>query len=140
MKAWFAMHPPLALALFIVDLESFTFLNASYCPVLKQLQASSLKRFYFSQEDGERDRLTQTCHKSQSFRLSLLGIAVVSTGVNFSHKDSQFLAGCASSILGQVLDSWGVLSVSLPLVPDLSLLQPMGPCDGCSWQLMSKPQ
>ena len=53
MKAWFALHAPHSLALFIVDLESFTFLNTSYCPVLKQLQATNLKRFYFSQAEGE---------------------------------------------------------------------------------------
>ncbi|GJP32780.1 hypothetical protein CLOM_g17377 [Closterium sp. NIES-68] len=51
MQAWFALHPPLHLALEITAVEALAFLNASYCPVLRQLQAKALKHFYFTQHD-----------------------------------------------------------------------------------------
>lgn len=76
MKAWFAMHPPVKrggsaeaegteqsvtgagqrLAVEIRTVESFPFLNASYCPVLKQLQAASLRWYYFSAKEGDLKR------------------------------------------------------------------------------------
>ncbi|CAI5993362.1 unnamed protein product [Closterium sp. NIES-65] len=51
MQAWFALHPPAHVAVEITSVESLAFLNASYCPVLRQLQAKALKKFYFSQHD-----------------------------------------------------------------------------------------
>ncbi|CAI5519165.1 unnamed protein product [Closterium sp. Naga37s-1] len=51
MQAWFALHPPAHVAVEISSVESLAFLNASYCPVLRQLQAKALKKFYFSQHD-----------------------------------------------------------------------------------------
>ncbi|CAI5489731.1 unnamed protein product [Closterium sp. Naga37s-1] len=54
MRTWFALHPPGKMALEIKAVEHFTFLNASYCPVLQQLQAAALKTYYFSQhEEGK---------------------------------------------------------------------------------------
>ncbi|CAI5470710.1 unnamed protein product [Closterium sp. Yama58-4] len=53
MRAWFALHPPGKMALEIKAVEHYSFLNASYCPVLQQLQATSLKAFYFSQQAAE---------------------------------------------------------------------------------------
>ncbi|GJP82963.1 hypothetical protein CLOP_g13180 [Closterium sp. NIES-67] len=53
MRAWFALHPPGEMAVEIKAVEHFPFLNASYCPVLQQLQATSLKAFYFSQQAAE---------------------------------------------------------------------------------------
>ncbi|CAI5493602.1 unnamed protein product [Closterium sp. Naga37s-1] len=53
MRAWFALHPPGKMALEIKAVEQYSFLNASYCPVLQQLQATSLKAFYFSQQAAE---------------------------------------------------------------------------------------
>ncbi|CAI5461897.1 unnamed protein product, partial [Closterium sp. Yama58-4] len=54
MRTWFALHPPGKMALEIKAVEQYTFLNASYCPVLQQLQAAALKSYYFSQhEEGK---------------------------------------------------------------------------------------
>eukprot|EP00897_Mesotaenium_endlicherianum_P000962 jgi/Mesen1/10867/ME000093S10376 len=49
MEAWFALHPPGAAALEIQAVEEYTWLNASYVPVLKQLNSDSMKNYYFGQ-------------------------------------------------------------------------------------------
>lgn len=47
MEAWFALHPPGAAALEIHAVEEYTWLNASYCPVMRQLASESMKNYYF---------------------------------------------------------------------------------------------
>uniref|UniRef100_A0ACD5UWE5 Uncharacterized protein n=1 Tax=Avena sativa TaxID=4498 RepID=A0ACD5UWE5_AVESA len=48
MKAWFAMHDYRGAIVEIQKVEDFTWLNASYVPVLKQLQDAATQNFYFS--------------------------------------------------------------------------------------------
>ncbi|XP_073016542.1 probable galacturonosyltransferase 10 isoform X1 [Primulina eburnea] len=48
MKAWFTMNSFLGVTIDVQKIEDFTWLNASYVPVLKQLQDSETKSYYFS--------------------------------------------------------------------------------------------
>uniref|UniRef100_A0ACD5UG73 Uncharacterized protein n=1 Tax=Avena sativa TaxID=4498 RepID=A0ACD5UG73_AVESA len=48
MKAWFAMNDYRGAIVEIQKVEDFTWLNASYVPVLKQLQDAATQNFYFS--------------------------------------------------------------------------------------------
>lgn len=47
MEAWFALHPPGLASLEIHAVEEYTWLNASYCPVMRQLASESMKNYYF---------------------------------------------------------------------------------------------
>lgn len=47
MKAWFALNDFKGVAIEIQHVESFTWLNATYVPVLKQLQDTETKSYYF---------------------------------------------------------------------------------------------
>ena len=56
MKTWFALNDFKGVAIEIRNVESFTFLNATYVPVLKQLQDAATQSYYFrsnSQGGGE---------------------------------------------------------------------------------------
>ncbi|KAG8043200.1 hypothetical protein GUJ93_ZPchr0119g33229 [Zizania palustris] len=48
MKAWFALNDYRGATVEIQKVEDFTWLNASYVPVLKQLQNAATQNFYFS--------------------------------------------------------------------------------------------
>lgn len=48
MKAWFAMNDFRGVTVDVRKFEDFTWLNASYVPVLKQLQDSETQSYYFS--------------------------------------------------------------------------------------------
>ncbi|GJP37398.1 hypothetical protein CLOM_g21806 [Closterium sp. NIES-68] len=71
MRTWFALHPPGKMALEIKAVEQYTFLNASYCPVLQQLQAAALKSYYFSQHESEGKAKTAVKFKNPKY-LSML--------------------------------------------------------------------
>ncbi|CAK9228692.1 unnamed protein product [Sphagnum troendelagicum] len=47
MKMWFLANPPGAATMEVQNVDDFKWLNASYCPVLHQLQSSAMKNFYF---------------------------------------------------------------------------------------------
>ncbi|GBG77506.1 hypothetical protein CBR_g23951 [Chara braunii] len=47
MQTWFADNPPGDATLEIQNIDDFTWLNASYCPVLKQLKDESTKDYFF---------------------------------------------------------------------------------------------
>ncbi|CAN6479625.1 unnamed protein product [Victoria cruziana] len=47
MRMWFIANPPGNAAIQIQNLDEFTWLNASYSPVLMQLRSSSMKDYYF---------------------------------------------------------------------------------------------
>ncbi|KAJ9550571.1 hypothetical protein OSB04_014616 [Centaurea solstitialis] len=55
MKAWFAMNKFREVTVDVQKFEDFSWLNASYVPVLKQLQDSDTKNYYFSgtNDDGK---------------------------------------------------------------------------------------
>ncbi|XP_010689639.1 probable galacturonosyltransferase 10 isoform X1 [Beta vulgaris subsp. vulgaris] len=48
MKAWFSMNDFRGVTVEVQKIEEFSWLNASYVPVLKQLQDSDTKNYYFS--------------------------------------------------------------------------------------------
>ncbi|KAF7139831.1 hypothetical protein RHSIM_Rhsim06G0192800 [Rhododendron simsii] len=48
MKAWFSMNTFRGLTIEVQNFEAFSWLNASYVPVLKQLQDSDTQNYYFS--------------------------------------------------------------------------------------------
>lgn len=52
MKTWFAVNDFKGVAIEIRNVESFTFLNATYVPVLKQLQYAETQRYYFRSTQG----------------------------------------------------------------------------------------
>ncbi|XP_022860046.1 probable galacturonosyltransferase 10 [Olea europaea var. sylvestris] len=54
MKAWFAMNSFKGVTVDVQKIEEFTWLNASYVPVLKQLQDSDTQNYYFSGSSGDR--------------------------------------------------------------------------------------
>eukprot|EP01018_Ginkgo_biloba_P003825 Gb_31230 [translate_table: standard] len=47
MRMWFLANPPGNATIGIQNIDEFTWLNSSYCPVLRQLQSASTKEFYF---------------------------------------------------------------------------------------------
>jgi alpha-1,4-galacturonosyltransferase len=47
MKMWFLANPPGAATMEVQNVDDFKWLNASYSPVLHQLQSSAMKNFYF---------------------------------------------------------------------------------------------
>ncbi|KAI9086827.1 hypothetical protein K1719_031421 [Acacia pycnantha] len=55
MKAWFAMNDFRGVTVEVQKFEDFSWLNASYVPVLKQLQDSEIQNYYFSgnSDDGK---------------------------------------------------------------------------------------
>nr|GLL17765.1 probable galacturonosyltransferase 10 [Ipomoea trifida]GMC47534.1 probable galacturonosyltransferase 10 [Ipomoea batatas]GMC53548.1 probable galacturonosyltransferase 10 [Ipomoea batatas]GMC53798.1 probable galacturonosyltransferase 10 [Ipomoea batatas] len=53
MKAWFSMNSFHGVTVEVQKFEDFTWLNASYVPVLKQLQDSDTQNYYFSGSHGD---------------------------------------------------------------------------------------
>lgn len=53
MKAWFAMNSFGGVTVDVQKIEDFHWLNASYVPVLKQLQSSDTQSYYFSGSGGD---------------------------------------------------------------------------------------
>lgn len=47
MKMWFLVNPPAGSTIQVQNVDDFTWLNASYCPVLRQLESSRMKEYYF---------------------------------------------------------------------------------------------
>lgn len=47
MKMWFLAHPPGNASIQVQNIDDFKWLNASYCPVLRQLQSAAMKEYYF---------------------------------------------------------------------------------------------
>ncbi|CAI7907308.1 unnamed protein product [Closterium sp. NIES-54] len=47
MKSWFLFNPPKEATIEVQSVDDFTWLNSSYCPVLRQLESASMKDYYF---------------------------------------------------------------------------------------------
>uniref|UniRef100_A0A5B7BPM4 Hexosyltransferase n=1 Tax=Davidia involucrata TaxID=16924 RepID=A0A5B7BPM4_DAVIN len=47
MKMWFIVNPPASAAIQVENVDDFTWLNSSYCPVLHQLESARIKEYYF---------------------------------------------------------------------------------------------
>lgn len=47
MKMWFLVNPPANAAIKVENVDDFTWLNSSYCPVLRQLESSRMIEYYF---------------------------------------------------------------------------------------------
>lgn len=47
MKMWFLENPPAGDSVEVMNVDDFKWLNSSYCPVLRQLETSRMKEFYF---------------------------------------------------------------------------------------------
>ncbi|XP_065864809.1 polygalacturonate 4-alpha-galacturonosyltransferase isoform X2 [Euphorbia lathyris] len=47
MNMWFLLNPPGKATLHVQNIDEFKFLNASYCPVLRQLNSTAMKEYYF---------------------------------------------------------------------------------------------
>lgn len=47
MQAWFALNPPGPAAVQVQNIASFTWLNADYSPVMRQLQDAATQSYYF---------------------------------------------------------------------------------------------
>ncbi|XP_008794738.2 probable galacturonosyltransferase 4 isoform X2 [Phoenix dactylifera] len=55
MKMWFLSNPPGKAAIHVQNIEEFTWLNASYSPVLKQLGSQSMIDYYFRTHHANSD-------------------------------------------------------------------------------------
>ncbi|XP_047314951.1 polygalacturonate 4-alpha-galacturonosyltransferase-like [Impatiens glandulifera] len=44
---WFLLNPPRKATIHVENVDEFKWLNSSYCPVLRQLESSSMKEYYF---------------------------------------------------------------------------------------------
>ena len=51
MKMWFLANPPVAATVNVENIDDFKWLNASYCPVLRQLRTASMKEYYFKADN-----------------------------------------------------------------------------------------
>ncbi|XP_019167038.1 PREDICTED: probable galacturonosyltransferase 3 isoform X1 [Ipomoea nil] len=47
MKTWFLANPPAGATIQVENVDDFTWLNASYCPVLRQLESARMIEYYF---------------------------------------------------------------------------------------------
>ncbi|KAL7156304.1 hypothetical protein ABFS83_02G000700 [Erythranthe nasuta] len=47
MKMWFLVNAPVGAAIQVQNVDDFTWLNSSYCPVLRQLESSRMIEYYF---------------------------------------------------------------------------------------------
>ncbi|XP_071921955.1 probable galacturonosyltransferase 3 isoform X1 [Coffea arabica] len=47
MKMWFLVNPPAGAVIQVENVDEFTWLNSSYCPVLRQLESAKMKDYYF---------------------------------------------------------------------------------------------
>ncbi|KAH7297537.1 hypothetical protein KP509_25G000900 [Ceratopteris richardii] len=47
MKMWFLANPPGKATIDVQNIDDFTWLNSSYCPVLRQLESAAMKEYYF---------------------------------------------------------------------------------------------
>ncbi|CAL1399314.1 unnamed protein product [Linum trigynum] len=47
MKMWFIVNPPAQATIEVQNIDDFTWLNSSYCSVLRQLESSRVKEYYF---------------------------------------------------------------------------------------------
>ncbi|KAK6118698.1 hypothetical protein DH2020_047555 [Rehmannia glutinosa] len=47
MKMWFQVNAPLGAAIQVQNVDDFTWLNSSYCPVLRQLESARMIEYYF---------------------------------------------------------------------------------------------
>ncbi|XP_024530024.1 polygalacturonate 4-alpha-galacturonosyltransferase isoform X2 [Selaginella moellendorffii] len=47
MKMWFLDNPPGNATIHVQNIDDFTWLNSSYCPVLRQLESAAMKDYYF---------------------------------------------------------------------------------------------
>ncbi|KAM0942126.1 putative polygalacturonate 4-alpha-galacturonosyltransferase [Dioscorea sansibarensis] len=47
MKMWFIAHSPSPATIHVESIDHFKWLNSSYCSVLRQMESSSLRQFYF---------------------------------------------------------------------------------------------
>ncbi|XP_050237525.1 polygalacturonate 4-alpha-galacturonosyltransferase [Mercurialis annua] len=47
MNMWFLLNPPGKAAIHVENVDDFKWLNASYCPVLRQLESAAMKDYYF---------------------------------------------------------------------------------------------
>ena len=48
---WFLANPPVAATVNVENIDDFKWLNASYCPVLRQLRTASMKEYYFKADN-----------------------------------------------------------------------------------------
>ena len=55
MRMWFLANPPGKASIQVQNIEEFTWLNASYSPVLKQLGSQSMIDYYFRAHRGNSD-------------------------------------------------------------------------------------
>ncbi|KAL6963595.1 putative galacturonosyltransferase 3 [Sarracenia purpurea var. burkii] len=46
-KMWFLANPPAGAVIQVENVDDFTWLNSSYCPVLRQLESARIKEYYF---------------------------------------------------------------------------------------------
>ncbi|CAN4112626.1 unnamed protein product [Withania somnifera] len=47
MKMWFLVNPPAPATIHVENVDDFTWLNSSYCPVLRQLESARMIEYYF---------------------------------------------------------------------------------------------
>ncbi|WOG87857.1 hypothetical protein DCAR_0207089 [Daucus carota subsp. sativus] len=47
MRMWFLVNPPGGATIEVKNVDAFTWLNSSYCPVLRQLESARMRDYYF---------------------------------------------------------------------------------------------
>ncbi|XP_047323684.1 probable galacturonosyltransferase 3 [Impatiens glandulifera] len=47
MRMWFLVNPPPGVSIQVENVDDFSWLNSSYCPVLRQLESARVKEYYF---------------------------------------------------------------------------------------------
>ncbi|XP_023762926.1 polygalacturonate 4-alpha-galacturonosyltransferase [Lactuca sativa] len=50
MNMWFLLNPPGKSTIHVENVDEFKWLNSSYCPVLRQLESSAMKEYYFKSD------------------------------------------------------------------------------------------
>ncbi|XP_074357631.1 putative galacturonosyltransferase 3 [Apium graveolens] len=48
MRMWFLVNPPASAAIEVKNVDEFTWLNSSYCTVLRQLESARMREYYFN--------------------------------------------------------------------------------------------
>ncbi|TYI69533.1 hypothetical protein E1A91_D08G161900v1 [Gossypium mustelinum] len=71
MNMWFLLNPPGKATINVETVDEFKWLNSSYCPVLRQLETSAMKEYYFKADNPTKSASSNLKYRNPKY-LSML--------------------------------------------------------------------
>ncbi|KAB2017409.1 hypothetical protein ES319_D08G161400v1 [Gossypium barbadense] len=71
MNMWFLLNPPGKATINVENVDEFKWLNSSYCPVLRQLETSAMKEYYFKADNPTKSASSNLKYRNPKY-LSML--------------------------------------------------------------------